>query len=549
MPKSKKPKKVPYLQPEFILEKHKGTPNPPRKKNAPDRPQPSWLFPPAEENPVLNPKAKSEETKRREKEDHDAAVKFLQYRSVTAPVKAPPPAKLLTLVGGFLSSYGFSSTSRIFSTELASRRKLDEWKVVLDEPLPKGFPNLVKVYRDGYKLHEERNHQGASTGKLEDEDDEDDDDDDQTGPRKKHKKNGEVKDSEMKELVADHDDTSSSGESDSSDDEESTDGDGDLKMENAASDAVAIHGEKAVVPDKSEASSPSTSSSDSEASSDEEEGTKEISVGGQGDTSLATPLGASEDTSSDEKEMPKKSVARSDSKDVPSASAHKRDSALTSDSSSSSSSSSPASSMSHSESDHKKKSINNIVPKNGKSVSSSSDSSSDSDSESQDVSRTGVALNGAITESKRRTGSSSSETLQATSVQKLPPVNMRATSVSDALGVDLVGKEQSTTITTTTVSSSKRKRVSSPTAQASTKKSKDDKIPNERFQRVPKDTAVDEKFSSNKYQSYDYADRAHQDLVVTKGRGFTKEKNKKKRGSYRGGAIDTSGGKGIKFDD
>ena len=55
--------------------------------------------------------------------------------------------------------------------------------------------------------------------------------------------------------------------------------------------------------------------------------------------------------------------------------------------------------------------------------------------------------------------------------------------------------------------------------------------------------------ASNAYRSYDYADRAHQDLSVTKGKGFTKEKNKKKRGSYRGGAIDVSGGKGVKFED
>ena len=38
-------------------------------------------------------------------------------------------------------------------------------------------------------------------------------------------------------------------------------------------------------------------------------------------------------------------------------------------------------------------------------------------------------------------------------------------------------------------------------------------------------------------------------MIVTKGKGFTKEKNKGKRGSYRGGMIDTSGGKGIKFED
>jgi hypothetical protein len=68
------------------------------------------------------------------------------------------------------------------------------------------------------------------------------------------------------------------------------------------------------------------------------------------------------------------------------------------------------------------------------------------------------------------------------------------------------------------------------------------------FSRIPKDQYVDPRFASNEYQSYDYADRAHRDLIVTKGKGFTKEKNKKKRGSYRGGAIDLTP-KGIKFDD
>ena len=54
---------------------------------------------------------------------------------------------------------------------------------------------------------------------------------------------------------------------------------------------------------------------------------------------------------------------------------------------------------------------------------------------------------------------------------------------------------------------------------------------------------------SNAYQSYEYAERAYNDLSVTRGKGFTKEKNKKKRGSYRGGTIDIGGGKGFKFDD
>ncbi|KAJ5545820.1 hypothetical protein N7494_003405 [Penicillium frequentans] len=53
----------------------------------------------------------------------------------------------------------------------------------------------------------------------------------------------------------------------------------------------------------------------------------------------------------------------------------------------------------------------------------------------------------------------------------------------------------------------------------------------------------------NEYIAYAYADRAYADLSVTRGKGFTKEKNKKKRGSYRGGPIDIAGGKSFKFDD
>ena len=43
-----------------------------------------------------------------------------------------------------------------------------------------------------------------------------------------------------------------------------------------------------------------------------------------------------------------------------------------------------------------------------------------------------------------------------------------------------------------------------------------------------------------------YGFKAHQDLIVTRGKGFQKEKNKKKKGSYRGGAIDM-GSHSVKF--
>jgi hypothetical protein len=47
----------------------------------------------------------------------------------------------------------------------------------------------------------------------------------------------------------------------------------------------------------------------------------------------------------------------------------------------------------------------------------------------------------------------------------------------------------------------------------------------------------DNRFESRKAAGNDYGAKANADLIVTKGAGFRKEKNKKKRGSYRGGEI------------
>lgn len=45
-----------------------------------------------------------------------------------------------------------------------------------------------------------------------------------------------------------------------------------------------------------------------------------------------------------------------------------------------------------------------------------------------------------------------------------------------------------------------------------------------------------------------WGEKANIDLIKTRGKGFTKEKNKKKKGSYRGGKIDMAV-HSIKFDD
>ena len=60
----------------------------------------------------------------------------------------------------------------------------------------------------------------------------------------------------------------------------------------------------------------------------------------------------------------------------------------------------------------------------------------------------------------------------------------------------------------------------------------------------------DERLKDNTYKngmSGTYADKASEKLLPTRGKSFKQEKNKKKRGSYRGGSIDTSGVHSIKF--
>jgi SRP40, C-terminal domain len=60
------------------------------------------------------------------------------------------------------------------------------------------------------------------------------------------------------------------------------------------------------------------------------------------------------------------------------------------------------------------------------------------------------------------------------------------------------------------------------------------------FSRINSNVAVDPGVASNEYNAgeHNYGAQAHKDLIVTRGEGFRKEKQKKKRGSYRGGLID-----------
>ena len=72
---------------------------------------------------------------------------------------------------------------------------------------------------------------------------------------------------------------------------------------------------------------------------------------------------------------------------------------------------------------------------------------------------------------------------------------------------------------------------------------------NSPFSRIPKDIKVDERFAANLYMPNAANEQVYQDLRSTKGKGFTKEKNKKKRGSrFSGGKIDIHARETLKFD-
>ncbi|KAG8530908.1 uncharacterized protein KY384_004265 [Bacidia gigantensis] len=540
MPKKpKKDKKPPNLKPAFHLSKEQkleaAKATRPKKKHAPDRPQPAWMFPPDEENPVLNPVIKPEEQIRKEQEKHNASIDFLQHKVFNAPMKKPPPGLLITLVGAFLSSYGFDGASRLYTAQILARNRLDEWKIEIGQELPKEFPPLIQVFKEwhaGYQIDNEVDETSSS------------DSDDSHATRHRKGKSKAAKATRVTLEVEQHakDEASSSegSDSDSSDDDSS-----DVDTGGRSPKGKAQKPEKASKP-QSGSSSVSNSGSSSDSDSDMDDATEPAGISlpdigssikaGTSDNAVTSKAGSSDNESSD--------------------------------SSSDSESNSDSESQVTAETDSYKSPMASIekasqakVQKSDTSSSNGTSSDSDSDSESDSGRLVNLPRHTAgskiesnlATEKQPRVGSDSSETLQASSARKKSTDNTSLSSSSpsssSASSPDPNPDESTDGLPaaqtySSTIAPSKRKRSASP----STTKKAAKKI-NAPFQRIASDTKVDSRFASNAYQPYEYADRAHQDLSITRGRDFTKEKNKKKRGSYRGGPIDVNGGKGVKIDD
>ena len=535
-----------------------------RTKNAPDKPQPEWMFPPDEENPALNPKPVSEEQKRKAQEEWKASMKYLNYKSVTAPMKPPPPALLLTLVGGFLTSYGLNSTSRLYTTEVAARAKLDAWKPELGVKLPKGFPDLVKIYKDWHKEYQQRTELDQTSS----------DEDENEDATKVQAKNIKEKQKEALKAKVEADATSSSGDSSGS---SSDDSGSDVKMRDVAPTPKSANKQASTTkPSKktnsTKFSSTSSTSSDSDADDEKEAaGTKLLAA----ETIASNPInklkrkasssgssssdsGSGSDSLSDEVKAPpakrtKAIPARKQSASVAAPAPSKSLKKSATSSSSSSESSTPSGS------DYKS-AANIALPA---SSSDSNSSSSDSDApvtvkpSKSTTTKSTKPQTAKLIDGSHKSSTDSSATLEDPVIKKTS-ISNTSTSVTssssaspppeeDALEAPKLAAKKRKHSASPQISAVAPTELETPKALSSTKKPTK-KQPKERFSRIPADVKVDPRMASNAYIPNDYADRAFRDLSVTKGKGFTKEKNKKKRGSYRGGTIDVEGRKGIKFD-
>ncbi|KAL8710746.1 MAG: hypothetical protein Q9220_004764 [cf. Caloplaca sp. 1 TL-2023] len=455
------------------------------------------------------------------------------------PVLDAPPKQLLTLIGAFLTSHGFHKTFHLYHFECLDRYKRHGWDSTIAEPLPEDFPNLVKIYDDWCKAYEEQKQLDETRSRGID---------DKASDKRRQTVaagNASAKPIEGTDVVkAEH--TSSSGSSDDS--SESTDSDTDMK------DVVPLPKSK-----KKKSLSPLTSSSSSESEADDEMNTAGLGAPSRKsalDSQInnlkrkkSPSLSSSSDSSSSEGERAPKRAKKagteskiatkytesSKEKTINQSKTTKKSSSKSSTSSSAASSSSASSS----ESEASIKPISGVktaIKKSALSSSSETTSSSSSDSDTNEF---------AVPKLKPKQPPLDSKISSDSSVTLVPPTPRTAKKQPAASDPD-----SDTSTPTSTNSSSSDKKTTAIAITPSAPKSKPIG-PTSRFTRVPTTTTVPPAFASNAYRPYDYADRAHQDLSVTKGKGFTKEKNKKKRGSYRGGVIDTQGGggRGIKFED
>lgn len=463
-----------------------------KRKTPGGQKQPDWLFP-SKEQAASTPKTEHQDQPKK-KNDKQLAKDLLKRRAAGEHPKSAALPQLLKLVSAFLAEYEFTNAAQAFETERKSRGEIAE---SLED-----IPSLESIYHEWRGLKDQNKTLGADIGAA--------------------KINSAKKQKSSEQKV----DASSSGSDSSS--EESIES-SDIEMGDAPA---------------SDSSSDSSSSSDSDADDEEEVPVKvrspKAKVNGlKRKAALSSGSSTGSDSSSDE-EAPKpkklKTKVTSNSSDADS---------------SSESSSSNSSSDSSSDASPKKMKYLTMKESSSESETSSSESSSDSDS-----STNSTAQKVPLPESDSDSSSSSDSESSEEDAKKKPVVGSdTSATLSDAPKKTTASDDSSSDSSSDSEAESKpakatiaERKLSPPLPPDPVSQGPKGKV-NKRFSRIPEDIKVDERLASNAYMPYDYAQKAHEDLIVTKGKGFTKEKNKKKRGSYKGGYIDVEGKKGIKFED
>ncbi|RKF78193.1 hypothetical protein GcM1_213024 [Golovinomyces cichoracearum] len=519
------------------------------KKRTSSKKAPEWLFPDkTESQSKSSPEAKEMSKKKLAKQ---VADNLLKRRAAGETSKTKPCSRLLDAVEAFLIEIGYSNSSQAFKAE---RKSHGENGINTKNTL-----SLIDIFNEWQKIHTFEEHQDTEIKAAVDR---------ERDVKSKKSGNNHVQASDrnacsntssskkcqggdvhMAEATEDGSSSSSSSDSSSS---SSTSSDSDADDEK---DVVPIKTPDPSKPRDNGKKRKASFSNDSDSSSNQSKSkSKKMKIGAKISDSPAksSSNSSSSNASSESSSSNDSSSSGSDSTSDENPTTAK---AGKNDSSSSDSSSSDSDSTSDEDPTTAK------AGKNDSSSSNSSSSDSDSSSPDNDPSSSDSDSSSSDSDSETSTQSSTKSSTHQISKSDSKSSGIRKLKIDDKeMTAQATSKNPSNTAKKDNASESSTKSLLPATAGGKSTKTLNSKRsidspasfgkkPNEPFSRIPKDIKINEKLASNAYVPYDYAQKAHEDLIVTKGKNFTKEKNKKKRGSYRGGHIDVEDKKGIKFED
>ncbi|KAK6086653.1 hypothetical protein SCUP515_00219 [Seiridium cupressi] len=456
---------------------------------------PAWLF---SNNSTTspqtpNPSTMAKKTKVTKKESAPVAT------TSTAAGADVPPAQLMDLVEDFLSAKGFANAHREFKKHRADQG----WKsqaAKKNKAQKKEHHSLVSVFQTWETFSSKDSTPSAAKEQV------------------------------MQVTTVSSSDSDSSSESDSSSSSDSDSDDVDM------ADAPAVEADS-----DSDSSSSSSSSSSSDSDSDSEDEAAGVTAPASGATKSLkrkaqsdSESSSSSDSDSDEDMSDADSSSSEDEK--PKA---KKVKTTTSSPGSDSSSSSSDSDSDSSEDEAPAQVVKKVKKAKVAAVEDSSSDSSSPESDSDSESEAETAAQVPLPDSDSDSDSSSDSDLDSDAKTK----------TAKDRAANGTGSDTSATLDKTSPPFAPLPPDPTTFKQNNRGGNGGKRLQNEPFSRIKKDVNIDPRLSSNAYIQDGYGQKAHEDLIVTRGKGFTKEKNKKKRGAYRGGPLDVSATRSFKFED